>query len=887
MTIDLFEHNRIAYEKVEKMLAEQGKAAVIHPTGTGKSYIAFALVAAHSEAHFLWLAPSEYIYKLQTRKLWEKEHIRFDNVVFHTYAWLMMNQDGLCGDMVADREIPVGDSKGFFADAQNDVFGEVCSTKNIPDEQKAVIDPPDYIIIDELHRTGAKKWGAAVRKLITTYPEAKLVGLTATNVRYLDRQRDMAEELFDGCVASEMSLCEAMAKGIIRVPKYVVSVYADEERLKEYENKIHGNMSKERTAVTKTLIEKLRRALEQADKVDVVFAKHIPRRDAKIIVFCSGVDHMFEMISKAPEWFGRIDSMPRVYHVCTMNPESEADFQHFVADESKHLRVLYCIDMLNEGIHVDGVDSVVLCRPTMSPIIYKQQIGRVMSAMGHNDSTVIFDLVNNFDSLYKINGLKEEYEQLRSMYAASADEDYTDYTGFAIIDELRDCRELMESIRTSLNPTWENFYDELCHYYCEHGTIEIDTHQVEPNGMHLGLWVYCQKALYRKGQLQESRRNLLEELGIKWDYCHDQIFEKRIKQLLAYKEEHGDYNVPSKYKTEDGDRLGEWCISIRIQYREGSIPEDRLKVLNDIGYDWENYDVFWGEGISHATQYYNEYGNLDMRQNYICGDGYRLGAWLAVQRRIVAGLTTGRMNETRKARLDALGMKWDYRPGSDHFDEYLAAYIRYREEHDGDIMVPSAYIEEDTGLKLGAWALRMKKCYFMGTLPEWKANRLKESGFEFHQYTRFWYELYKKAKEYSEANGNLQIKVKYSRENGSDLNHWVVKQRMEYRKEHHGKLSEEQVRLLEEIDIDQDNYQEAKFHNKVQCLKEYYDRYGNYDITRKYETEDGVRLGDWLVKQKMKYRDGKMPEWQIEELVEIGCFDMRTKRDLARTKNYS
>ena len=94
---------------------------------------------------------------------------------------------------------------------------------------------PDYIIQDEFHRIGAEKWGEGVQKLLKLYPDAKLLGLSATNIRYLDNQRDMADELFDGNVAFEMTLGEAIVRGILNAPKYVLSVFAfqeDYDRLK-------------------------------------------------------------------------------------------------------------------------------------------------------------------------------------------------------------------------------------------------------------------------------------------------------------------------------------------------------------------------------------------------------------------------------------------------------------------------------------------------------------------------------------------------------------------------------------------------------------------------------------------------------------------------------
>ena len=65
MAVSLFPHNQTAYENVCAMLEKTGKAAVIHPTGTGKSFIGFKYAEDHPQEKILWLAPSEYIFKTQ------------------------------------------------------------------------------------------------------------------------------------------------------------------------------------------------------------------------------------------------------------------------------------------------------------------------------------------------------------------------------------------------------------------------------------------------------------------------------------------------------------------------------------------------------------------------------------------------------------------------------------------------------------------------------------------------------------------------------------------------------------------------------------------------------------------------------------------------------
>lgn len=71
--------------------------------------------------------------------------------------------------------------------------------------------------------------------------------------------------------------------------------------------------------------------------------------------------------------------------------------------------------MLNEGVHVDDINGVILLRPTVSPIIYKQQIGRALSA-NKKTNPVIFDIVLNIENLYSISSIEEEMQVATAYY---------------------------------------------------------------------------------------------------------------------------------------------------------------------------------------------------------------------------------------------------------------------------------------------------------------------------------------------------------------------------------------------------------------------------------------------------------------------------------------
>ena len=373
VALRLFEHNEKAYHAAVWMMEQYGKAAIVHPTGTGKSYIAFKLIEDNPEKVVIWLSPSEYIFKTQLESLKRNDpDFPLANVHFYTYAKLM------------------------------------CCTQAQLDEIAA--QKPAYIILDEFHRAGAECWGESTVALLRLCPDARLLGLTATNIRYLDNNRDMAEELFDSRVASDMTLGEAIVRGILPTPNYVTTVYQYQKDLARYQTRVDNLRSAGIQDVNQKYLDALRRALEQADGLDKVFAHHITNKSGKYIVFCANKEHMDEMISHVPEWFAKVNAEVAVYEAYSDDPGTDKAFADFRADEGDRLKLLFCIDMLNEGVHVEGISGVILFRPTISPIIYKQQIGRALTA-GENSTPLILDVVNNFEGLCSIAGLQGEMQE--------------------------------------------------------------------------------------------------------------------------------------------------------------------------------------------------------------------------------------------------------------------------------------------------------------------------------------------------------------------------------------------------------------------------------------------------------------------------------------------
>ncbi|MCH5272404.1 MAG: Helicase associated domain protein [Lachnospiraceae bacterium] len=719
----LFEHNSTAYEAALALMKKTGKAAVIHPTGTGKSFIAFHLCEQHPESLVCWLSPSEYIFQTQKENWLSAGGSVPENIRFITYAKLML----------MNRE-------------------ELSEIK------------PDYIILDEFHRCGARMWGQGVQILLRMYPAVPVLGLSATNVRYLDNRRDMAKELFDRNIASEMTLGEALMRGILNPPKYVLSVFSYQKDLERYEARIRSAKNKAVREEAGACLEALRRALEKADGLDEIFRKHIPDRTGKYIVFCANFEHMQEMMKKTAEWFAGMDTEPHMYPVYSEDPETSRAFAQFRADESEHLKFLFCIDMLNEGIHVDGVNGVILLRPTISPIIYKQQIGRALSANGKKEA-VIFDIVLNIENLYSVGVIEEEMQTAMMYYRRLGKDGEIVNEHFRIIDEVRDCMRLFNSLNETLNASWNLMYEAARRYYGEHGNLEVPKRHVTEEGLSLGAWVATQRRVYankENGILTKEQIEKLDAIEMRWQGAKDLVWEKNFAAAKKYYREHGNLLVNINEDTSDNTdnvALGKWIARLRAYKKSGNrcvyLSPERIAALEKIGMIWDVPDYCWERHYRAALSYYRNHGNLDIAHDYVDENGVRLGAWVSKMRmaRRNTNYRGAALTKEQIAKLDELGMAWGSKQDAAWEKSYEEA-CRYQKEY-GNLDIPAAYVTEN-GCRLGKWLRHQREAYKTG-LPEERKKKLDALGMVWEPKDP-WESKFDLAKRYYEEHGSLDMK---------------------------------------------------------------------------------------------------------------------------------
>lgn len=369
-TIKLYEHNQKAYDALLDMLGERDRACVIKPTGTGKFVIIAKMVQDNPDKRFLLLGTNDYMFNDQMANLTEiAPGFTPENLQFMTYSAAMM----------AARR------------------GEEISGY-------------DVVVADEFHHCGAEEWGKGVTHILDANESAKVVGFSATPIRYSDGGRNMADEMFDGNVAYSMELEEAWLRGILPIPKYVTAFYEAPKELGRLAKSIAGIKDEMVMKRFQKKYENLRRSLTEAGGVREAIAKHLKKRDAKVIVFCPRVAKLREFMLLRREWFGAVNSEIHAYKTVSADPYGSEDFQAFKDDESDALKVLYCVNQLNEAVHVKGVDAIVMVRPTKSPTVFYQQLGRVLSS-GGNRTPLVFDFCNNFGSIVAAERIPKRMEE--------------------------------------------------------------------------------------------------------------------------------------------------------------------------------------------------------------------------------------------------------------------------------------------------------------------------------------------------------------------------------------------------------------------------------------------------------------------------------------------
>lgn len=809
MSMTLNPVNEAAFQKAVQSLETLNRAAVFHPTGTGKSCIAWKVVEAHPQTTFFWLVAGA-----QRLALRQAELTRY-------------NGGTLPGNV-------------RFCDCEKLAAATPEQWVRLG-EQK-----PGCVVLDCYHELSAVCWAQSVQKLLRMCPQAKVLGLGVPNGAPVCAA---AQELFADCIVSHMTVAEAMAAGTMPVPSaYAALLWPQEEELATLRARIKNLCMPKGDTSLRVQYEELSWSLRQVENLTVLLPRLLSDTSGHYLVLFESAAYQEKLGVELEQLLRTVDSAVRFYaadHACFAD---SAAVETFLSDTAPGPKVLLCVNAPGVQQPLEGLAGVILVRQSSLMSTFKQMLCRALVAAGSR-SVPVFDLVAQFEGLG--NGRTLQRDCTEAMTRAGSKT-----PGFRQERPMQQTYRLYGKLRREMEARWEVLCQAAADAAVKEGTLELPRSYTIHSGVPVGKWLELQRQVQagqRPGRLTAEQAAKLEKLGIRWNHRLEAAWEKGFASAQKYRTEHGDLLVPVRYRDKNDFALGEWIVYNRQRYLGGNLTQNRIERLEAIGMVWSTSNDLWEQNYAAATQYYLEHGDLEVPIKYETPSGFGLGVWLGAQR---AAHKAGELPQEQVERLDALGMDWTNRNNRKWMSLYDVAAAYYHEH--GNLNVPSEYVTPD-GVLLGKWVARQRYAYLnpdrssARVTPERKAL-LDKLGMVWEKYDP-WQERYDLALAYKTEHGDLEIPSVYKTADGVWLGSWVNRQRQTLNSGSSA-LSSERRKLLRTLfkgerrpsdpAADHGTVREANWERNFRSAARYARKYKHLLVPASYVDSDGVRLGVWI-----------------------------------------
>ena len=809
MSMTLNPVNEAAFQKAVQSLETLNRAAVFHPTGTGKSCIAWKVVEAHPQTTFFWLVAGA-----QRLALRQAELTRY-------------NGGTLPGNV-------------RFCDCEKLAAATPEQWVRLG-EQK-----PGCIVLDCYHELSAVCWAQSVQKLLRMCPQAKVLGLGVPNGAPVCAA---AQELFADCIVSHMTVAEAMAAGTMPVPSaYAALLWPQEEELATLRARIKNLCMPKGDTSLRVQYEELSWSLRQVESLTVLLPRLLSDTSGHYLVLFESAAYQEKLGTELEQLLRTVDPAVRFYaadHACFAD---SAAVETFLSDTAPGPKVLLCVNAPGVQQPLEGLAGVILVRQSSLMSTFKQMLCRALVAAGSR-SVPVFDLVAQFEGLG--NGRTLQRDCTEAMTRAGSKT-----PGFRQERPMQQTYRLYGKLRREMEARWEVLCQAAADAAAKEGTLELPRSYTIHSGVPVGKWLELQRQVQagqRPGRLTAEQAAKLEKLGIRWNHRLEAAWEKGFVSAQKYRTEHGDLLVPVRYRDKNDFALGEWIVYNRQRYLGGNLTQNRIERLEAIGMVWSTSNDLWEQNYAAATQYYLEHGDLEVPIKYETPSGFGLGVWLGAQR---AAHKAGELPQEQVERLDALGMDWTNRNDRKWMSLYDVAAAYYHEH--GSLNVPSEYVTPD-GVLLGKWVARQRYAYLnpdrssARVTPERKAL-LDKLGMVWEKYDP-WQERYDLALAYKTEHGDLEIPSVYKTADGVWLGSWVSRQRQALNSGSSA-LSSERRKLLRILfkgerrpsdpAADHGTVREANWERNFRSAARYARKYKHLLVPASYVDSDGVRLGVWI-----------------------------------------
>lgn len=316
----------------------------------------------------------------------------FDSVKYRRVLFVAHREEILKQAANSFKNVRQTDDYGFFcgnekATDKSLIFASVSSLgkKEYLNEKYFQPEYFDYIVIDEFHHAVNNQY----QRIIDYFRPKFLLGLTATPER-MDGKN--IYEICDYNVPYEISLYEAINKGML-VPFHYYGIYDDTDYSKLHI--VRGRYNEKELNET---------YIGNVYRYDLIYKYYCKYGSKRALGFCCSREHAEEM---ARQFCERGISSVAVYS--NSNGEYSEDRNIAIEKLTKgEIKVIFSVDMFNEGVDIPAVDMVMFLRPTESPIVFLQQLGRGLRKSIGKKYLNVLDFIGNYEKAGKVRFLLTE-----------------------------------------------------------------------------------------------------------------------------------------------------------------------------------------------------------------------------------------------------------------------------------------------------------------------------------------------------------------------------------------------------------------------------------------------------------------------------------------------
>lgn len=414
--IKLQDFNEDAYHKIKEMFEEQNMAALIQAAGTGKTYMGLQFIREY-------LAENDNNGK-------NSGEVKKNRTALYVTATKQALFD------IKDNILEHDDTKNFKG------LKRITYSKLNELAKKGLLEKFasnfGCIVLDNYEKCSEDITRRNVEKLIESSKEnVKVLGMSDRNSK--------ADKIFGDNIVNGISLEDGFKEGLFSCD-YTGALYGVPEELQKDVEKALDRLKDEETKELLTRkFDRLKQKLDENVKnLPEMFEDIIKNKDGKYLVFCKSIEDMKEKMEQAKSIFGKVNENIVIGGVSSENKEEDnrKEIIAFRKDkEENRLRLLFSVDMLNEGVHFKDIDGAILMRPTNSESVFENQMGRVLSVNGKN--VQIIDSVNNYISMKKYQGIigNQDLNEKKE----KSEKSFKDYE---ITSEVIDLYQILENIKS-------------------------------------------------------------------------------------------------------------------------------------------------------------------------------------------------------------------------------------------------------------------------------------------------------------------------------------------------------------------------------------------------------------------------------------------------------